>query len=107
MKKLSLFWLALLVNIITWLFIFYKIKPTAEVIPLHYNIFFGASFIGKAYFLYFLPAIGLAIIIVNFLFYRKSLAFEKFAGEILLAVSLFVQIMILIAVIFLKSLIVI
>jgi hypothetical protein len=107
MKKSYLFWLAFIVNIITWLFIYFKIKPASEVIPLHYNIFYGADFAGKAYFIYFMPAIGLAILLVNYFFYKKSEKFEKFAGQLLLAVSLFVQLMVLIAIFFLKSSIVI
>lgn len=99
--------LAFVANIITWLIIYFQIKPGSETIPLHYNIFYGTDLADKGYYIYFIPLIGLAILCVNYFFYKYSLGKDEFAGKILISVSLLVQLIILIAVLFLKSIILI
>lgn len=106
MKRfISFFLLAFVANIITWLFIYFKIKPNSEIVPLHYNVFYGADLVGKGYYLYLLPVAGLVIIVINFVFSRYAQRLDRFAGRTLAAVSLVCQIIIFIAVVFLKTLI--
>lgn len=97
--------LALFVNIISWLVIVFKIKPNSEIVPLHYNIFYGTDYAGKGYWIYLIPAVGLAFIIINFFFYRYSKEKEKFGAEMVLWVALLSQFFILLAILFLKSII--
>ncbi len=99
--------LALLVNIITWLIIYTQIRPSSEVVPLHYGIFYGTDLIGKGYYIYLIPLAGLAILALNHYFYRKILVKEPLAAKSLIVIALVVQLLILLAVIFLKSIIVI
>jgi len=57
--------------VLTGLIPFWKIIPNlqgAEFIPLHYNIYFGVDRFGPWYHLFFLPALGLIMLIVNILF---------------------------------------
>jgi len=104
-RFISFFGLAIAVNIISWLFVYYKIKPSAEIVPLHYNVFYGADVVGKGDFIYFIPAVGLFIILINIIFYRLALRVDQFAGKTLSLVSIAAQILIFIALVFLKSLI--
>jgi len=106
-RFISFFWLAFAINIITCLFIYYKIRPSSEVVPLHYNIFYGPDVIGKGYYIYLLPAAGVLIALVNIIFYRYSLKVDAFGGKTLAVVSMIAAVFIFIAVIFLKSLIVV
>ena len=98
---------AFLINIITWLIIYFQIRPSDQLIPLHYNVFYGTDFVGKGYYIYIIPLVGLCILILNYLLYRHALSREPFAARILTAVSLVVQVFILIAILFLKSVIII
>ena len=112
MKRfISLFSLAFIVNIISWLFIYFKIRPGSEIIPLHYNIFYGADSVGRGYYIYFLPAVGMLILLVNFILQKYAAKVDgktdDFAGKTLAAVSLASAVIIFIAVAFLKSLILI
>lgn len=99
--------LALVLNIITWAYIYLKIKPTAEPIPLHYNIFYGIDFVDKGYFIYFIPAIGLVILILNYFLARYLRSKEEFGSKILVAVVPAIQAFILVAILFLKTITVI
>jgi hypothetical protein len=98
--------LSLVLNIISWLIIAIQIKPTSEIVPLHYNIFYGADLSGKGYYLYFLPFAGLVILIANYIFFRYAINKEPFAARTLIAVGLIVQVFVVIAVQFLKSIII-
>lgn len=99
--------LALLANIITWLVIYTQIKPSSELTPLHYGVFYGTDLIGKGHYIYLVPLAGLLILGVNYYFYRHILEKEPLAAKSLMAVALVVQILILLAILFLKSIIVI
>ncbi len=96
-----------LLNIISWLVIAAQIKPSSEMLPLHYNVFFGPDIVTKGYFLYSLPLVGLLILGANYVFFRYTKEREEFAAKIVIAISIVVQALILIAVLFLKSIIVI
>ncbi len=99
--------LSFALNIISWLIIYAQIKPTSEVIPLHYNIFYGSDLSGPGYFLYMLPLIGLTVMVINSLFYHYAKSQQEFAGKTLIVVSLVLQILIMISVISIKSIIII
>ncbi|MBU6447367.1 hypothetical protein KGQ24_00810 [Patescibacteria group bacterium] len=101
------FALALVINLIAWIIIFVQIRPGREVIPLHYNIFYGPDIFGRGYFLYIIPLVGLCVLTANFFFYRYSLNREKFAARSAVAVALTLQALILVSVFALKQLIVI
>jgi hypothetical protein len=92
-----------LLNIVAWLIIYLKIRPTSEIVPLHYNIFYGVDYAGSGYYIYLIPLVGIIILLGNFILYRISKRSEDFAGKMLVAVSVIVQVFILIAVLFLKS----
>jgi hypothetical protein len=98
--------IALIVNSISWAVLRFKIRPGAEILPLHYNIFYGTDAVGRGYQLYFVPLIGLFIFAINVGF---SLALERrdeFGATMLASASIVSQFVILLAVIFLRSIIV-
>ncbi len=106
--KIFLFLLlaSLSVNIITWLVIFFQIRPNAEIIPLHYNIFYGTDLVGMGYLIYFLPAIAFFILFADYIFYRYSVRREPFSAGLVLASGFLVQLLVLTAVLYLKSIII-
>jgi hypothetical protein len=92
-----------LLNLINWLVLYIKIKPGKPGVILHYSVVFGSDLIGKSSYLYWIPAIALALLIVNFfvaaVFYRK----EKLAAYFLNFSSIAVQVIFLVATIVLIS----
>lgn len=98
--------ISLLANSISWAVLRFKVRPGAEILPLHYNIFYGTDAVGRGYQLYFVPLIGLFIFAVNLGF---SLALERrdpFGSKMLACASFVSQLVILLAVLFLRSIIV-
>ena len=75
--------IALLINIIHWLILYFKIKFSSGTILIHYNIIYGPDFVEKASFAYYIPLTAFLILVVNGLmsmyFYRK----EKLASYFL------------------------
>lgn len=90
---------ALFVNGANWGVIAYFIRPVDFPIILHYNVYFGVDVIGAWWQIYFLPLIGLLILIVNtalgYLFYQQK---ERTVTHLLLLATFIVQICISIAV---------
>lgn len=91
----------LILNIITFFFIFFKIHPGSQNLALHYNVLVGVEWYGNGRNLYFIPGIGLAISAVNYILYRALKDNQFFLAELTAYVSLFVQIILLIAAMFL------
>jgi len=84
--------LSFIANIADWVIIATLIKPVNFPIILHYNVYFGADFIGDYRQAYLLPAIGLILIMINLLlaiyFYAQK---ERIASYILLIAALMIQ----------------
>ncbi len=89
--------LTLLVNIIHWGILYGKIKPGSANVLLHYNVVYGPDLVDKASFIYLIPAVALAFIVINAIisnvFYRR----EKVASYFLNFAGIPVQLIFLIA----------
>lgn len=66
---------AALLNLAIWLLIYFKFYPAVyslpkeqSYIPLHYNIYTGIDLFGSWQRIFIWPAIGLIILIINFIF---------------------------------------
>jgi hypothetical protein len=90
---------ALILNGINWGLIAFFVRPVDFPIILHYNVYFGVDVIGAWWQLYFLPAIGLIIMIVNtvlgYLFYQKK---ERITAHLLMLATFIAQISMTVAV---------
>ena len=93
--------LCLIFNIITFLFIYFKIHPTNKILALHYNVLVGVEWYGNGKNLYFIPGIGLAITAVNFSLFRACRNYQYFLSFLTAFVSLCVQLILLVAALFL------
>jgi hypothetical protein len=82
---------AFLINIIHWLVLYIKIKPTENEILLHYNVVVGADFIGKSLYLYWIPLLALILLIINLIFAVRFYSREKLASYFLSFSSVPVQ----------------
>jgi hypothetical protein len=83
--------ISLLINIIHWSILYFKIKPDLDNVLLHYNVVYGADFIGKSMYLYWIPLLAFILLIVNIglaiSFYHK----EKLASHFISIASIAVQ----------------
>jgi hypothetical protein len=90
---------SLVVNIGDWAFIAFFIRPVDFPIILHYNVYFGVDVIGDWWQIYFMPLIGLLILLVNailgYLFYQQK---ERIVAHLLMLGSFVAQVAISIAV---------
>ncbi|MCH7492530.1 hypothetical protein IID19_02955 [Patescibacteria group bacterium] len=87
----------LLFNISAWIYLLINIKPQADLIFLHYNIYFGVDLIGDWYRIYQIPLIGIIIYFVNlylsYILYKKGKVISRF----LIGVTVFIQVIVLIS----------
>lgn len=100
-KILFLWALAFAFNIITLLIIHYQIKPGNAPLALHYQVLIGVDWYGAGKNLYFVPIIGFAVGVVNFVLYRATKRMESFLPQLATFVTLLVQICLLAYVLFL------
>ena len=57
---------SVLAQIVMWWYLLVNIHPTVEQIFLHYNSVFGIDLIGNWWQIFYLPAGGLLILVINF-----------------------------------------
>ncbi len=95
---LSVSALALALNLIAWLWVFFHFSDKNINIILYYDILFGVGYQGLARELFTIPIIGLLIFIINFAIIRFVYQKEKFIFYLLLAASLVSQIFVIIAI---------
>lgn len=56
-----------LFNLSTWLYLGLAIKPRPEAVFLHYTVHFGVDLSGPWSQIFFLPLLGLILILINFI----------------------------------------
>lgn len=96
-KTITLVFLfAVFINSIIW-FNLLRIPKTDEILPLHYNIYFGIDYMGGWYSLFIVPLFGLFVLLFNFSLSLFLYFNNKFLSYSLSLVALFVQIILLIA----------
>ena len=104
LSKIWFLWVACLAaNIITFLFIYYKIQPAGKTLALHYNVLVGVGWYGNGNNLYFVPGVGLIILGVNFVLFRALKNYNTLLSYLTIFTSLGIQLILLTAVIFLST----
>lgn len=93
----------MLINIITFLFIYFKIHPDSNRLALHYNVLVGVEWYGNGRNLYFIPAVGFLISAVNFVLYKALKKSENFLTSLTILASISVQLILLAAAMFLAK----
>lgn len=94
------FSLSLLINLALWVFLyfkFYPLKDAGDLLPLHYNIYFGIDFVGKWYKIFVMPLLGIFFILVNFILADIIYLRDRIVSYFLLGASAFIQILLLLA----------
>lgn len=60
------FLLAAFLNTASWFLLLWRIKPSSEPIPLHYNVYFGLDLIGPWQQAFWVSALGTIFLILNY-----------------------------------------
>ena len=104
LEKILFLWVACFaLNIITLLFIHYKIQPSNKTLALHYNILYGVDWYGEGKNLYTIPLVGFLITVVNIILFQALKKRQMFLSFLAGFTSIFVQVILLIAVLFLSK----
>lgn len=80
-----------------WSLIFY-IRPDAGQVFLHYNIVLGVDLVGDRWQIFYLPATGVLVLLINYLFSSGAYLFDKFLARFLSFWVLFFHIFLLVGV---------
>lgn len=92
---------AILTQFFLWWYLIANIRPDAGQIFLHYNIIFGVDLVGNWWRIFYLPAAGVAVILINYFFSSLLYAREKFLSRLLSFWALFFHLFLLIGTVFL------
>ena len=87
---------SLIINASIWINLL-RIKKVDEMIPLHYNVYFGIDYIGDWHKIFIIPIMGIIVLIVNFLLALLIYYKDKFISYILLFVVSFIQVILFLA----------
>ena len=90
-------------NILTFLLIIFKIRPGSPTVALHFNVLAGVEWYGKGYNLYFIPGLGLALGVANFILFRALKKLPNFLAFLVPFVNFCVQSLLLISTLFLMK----
>ncbi len=87
--------LSIVLNITNWIVLFYKMPRGADLLPLHYNIYFGVDKFGPWYHSFFMPATGFLFMLLNFLVGYFIYKNYKFLSDFLAVSSTVLQLILL------------
>ncbi len=82
-----------------WWQLFSEIRQRAAI-PLHYNIHFGVDLFGAWWLIFMIPAIGWLIFIINLISATLVLKRDRILSYFFIMVSLFSQMILFVAMIF-------
>lgn len=88
------------INLVIWILLYFKFFPLrslGDLVPLHYNVYFGIDLVGKWYKIFIIPLSGLIIFLINLILYCLLYLKEKMVKYFLGITSLLSQIVLLIA----------
>lgn len=84
--------LSLLVNFLSWFWLFWQIPREDQQLFLHYNVLFGVDKVGSYAGVFVITIIGLALLIINYLLGWLMFNHDSYSSIILNYMSLICQI---------------
>ena len=103
LKDRVVFWsfvIGLLLNLLLWAFLIYRVRPQLEPLLLHYNIFLGIDLIGPWWKMYFIPGLGSGILVFNFILGWMLFLKEKILSYFLFIAFALLQVFLIVSTIF-------
>jgi hypothetical protein len=87
----------LVLNIVAFLLLYYKIQPGDSTVALRYNVLTGVDLYGKSKNLYIIPGVGFLILLINFSLFRALKGKKVLLPFIVVFATLSVQVILLLA----------
>lgn len=75
-----------------WLYVSTAARPAENVVPLHYNIYFGIDLFAEWYKIFWIPLSGTIILIINALALLTVLRNEKILSAAAVTITLLIQV---------------
>jgi hypothetical protein len=95
------FFISLGLNLLAWLFLYWRIQPQANPIFLGYTIYWGVSLIGPWWQIFGLPLFGLLTILINYFFTFLMIRKDRVPAYFFIWATDLIQVLILIISIYL------
>lgn len=86
----------MVLNLASWIWLLWNIRPTQTPIFLHYNVLFGVDLTGSWFSVFFVPFAGLGIASLNVFLGWMLFQRDKFVPQVLMAIALLCNAFILI-----------
>lgn len=103
-KQFLFLWIAaLLANIITFFWIIFKNNLQGPNVALKYSVQAGVLWYGDGRNLYYLPVLGLVILAINFILFKKLRIGQDFMKWTIVCTTIFIQLAILTGLAFLAN----
>lgn len=80
-----------------WVLVLWRVRGLPDTIPLHYTIYFGIDLLGAWYQMFFLPALGLSIWLLNGGLAVALVLRDRFLAHFLIHGSTVIQLILLLA----------
>jgi len=80
-----------------FIWLYKKVGWATEVIPLHYNVYFGPDWLGASRWIYIYPVIGFLILIINFVLAGFFINWHRLISYFLLVQALVFNLMLAIS----------
>ena len=87
----------MVLNILLWVLVIWKVRPQEEPLFLHYNIYFGIDLLGSWQQFYLMPASGTVILLLNSILAILLPQKEKIISHFLAAINIIAQIVLIVA----------
>lgn len=88
--------LSLVINFFIWGWLLFYIRQQEEPLFLHYTVLFGVDYTGEWYKVFIVPLGGLMVLCLNFTLGWLLFHKDDFAGYVLNAVSVLIQVILLV-----------
>ncbi len=106
-KKIGFIWflwgISIVLNIITLLFVQFKIGTEGNAIALKYNVIAGVEWYGAGFNLYLIPLVAFLITAVNFILFKMISNKKEFLNFLTVFTTLSVQLILLLAVVLISK----
>lgn len=90
---------SVILQAIMWWYVAARISPTSEQIFLHYNIIFGIDLVGEWWKMFYLPASGAGILLVNYLLSYFLYGSDRLLARLISFLTVFIEILLLVGIV--------
>lgn len=93
--------ITLILNLLIWCFLIKLIPISSSWIPLHANVYFGIDWLGPWIYIFIYPALALIFALINFILAMELQAYNLFLSRLILWISLIIQLIVTLGLVFL------